>query len=239
MRNNLKLLGELQGIDLKIDVLHGEKDALLGEIAALEDNVTVARNAIQEKNNEAEELEAAKKGLEENLATEAGNIVRSEARLKEIKTQKEYQAVSKEISSAKKLTAELEEQILQKSAQLEELQAVINEKQGNLKSLETNIATQQSEVQSKVDKLESEIAVGITAKDATVKGLPATMVKRYQRLRDQRKGLAVVEAKDGCCLGCNMNLPPQVYNLLFRGDEIITCPHCQRVLLLHQEQNSK
>ncbi|ACM19130.1 protein of unknown function DUF164 [Geotalea daltonii FRC-32] len=238
MRKNLKLLGELQGIDLKIDVLHGEKDALLGEIAALEDNVTIARNAIDEKNGQAEELETAKKSLEENLATEAENIVRSEARLKEIKTQKEYQAVSKEISSAKKLTSELEEQILQKTAQLEELQAQIAEKEENLKSLEANISAQQGEVQSKVDKLESDIAIGIAAKDATVKSLPASMVKRYQKLRDQRKGIAVVEAKDGCCLGCNMNLPPQVYNLLFRGEEIITCPHCQRVLLLHQEPNN-
>jgi len=238
LRKNLKLLGELQGIDLKIDVLHGEKDALLGEIAALEDNVTIARNAIDEKNGQAEELETAKKSLEENLATEAENIVRSEARLKEIKTQKEYQAVSKEISSAKKLTSELEEQILQKTAQLEELQAQIAEKEENLKSLEANISAQQGEVQSKVDKLESDIAIGIAAKDATVKSLPASMVKRYQKLRDQRKGIAVVEAKDGCCLGCNMNLPPQVYNLLFRGEEIITCPHCQRVLLLHQEPNN-
>ena len=55
-----------------------------------------------------------KRGLEENFTAESENIVRSEAHLKEIKTQKEYQAVSKEISGAKKLTAELEEQILQK-----------------------------------------------------------------------------------------------------------------------------
>lgn len=235
MRNNLKLLGELQEIDLKIDLLHGEKDTLLGEIAALEHSVVEARNVIAEKGAEAVSLEDAKKTLEESLAVESENIVRSEARLKEIKTQKEYQAVSKEISSAKKLTVELEEQILQKVGQLEELQKVLAEKQENLNALEVNIAAQQSEVQAKVDTLEAEIAAGVAAKDAAVKGLPASIMKRYYRLREQRRGLAVVEAKDGSCLGCNMNLPPQLYNSLFRGDDVITCPHCQRMLILRQE----
>jgi predicted nucleic acid-binding Zn-ribbon protein len=55
-------------------------------------------------------------------------------------------------------------------------------------------------------------------------------------LREQRRGIAVVEARDGSCLGCNMQLPPQLYNSLFRGDDLITCPHCQRVLVLRREE---
>ena len=238
MRKNLKLLGELQAIDRKIDGLAGEKDALLEEIAVLENSVIEARTVIAEKSAEAEVLETEKKALEENLVTEDENIARSETRLKEIKTQKEYQAVSKEITGAKKLKVELEEQILQKTGLLEELQRTIAEKQENLAALEVNIASQKNEVQLKVDKLDEEIGAGANARESAVKGLPASMTKRYDKLRDQRRGIAVVEAKDGYCLGCNMNLPPQLYNTLFRGDEVITCPHCQRVLILRQETES-
>ena len=234
MQKNLKLLGELQEIDLKVDVLHGEKDALLVEIATLENNLAEARNVIEVKNVEASALEEERRALEESLVTESENIVRSEARLKEIKTQKEYQAVSKEIASAKKLKVELEDQILQKTGQLEEWQGELTERQENLQALEVNIAQQKREVQSKIDSLEAEISAGVVAREAAVKGLPASIMKRYSKLRDQRKGIAVVEAKDGCCLGCNMNLPPQLYNTLFRGDDVITCPHCQRILLLRQ-----
>jgi uncharacterized protein len=234
LQKNLKLLGELQEIDLKVDVLHGSKDALLVEIATLENNLVEARNVIEVKNVEASALEEEKRALEESLVIESENIVRSDARLKEIKTQKEYQAVSKEIASAKKLQMELEDQILQKTGQLEEWQVELTERQENLQALEVNIALQKSEVQSKIDSLEAEISAGVIAREATVKGLPASIVKRYGRLRDQRKGIAVVEAKDGCCLGCNMNLPPQLYNTLFRGDDVITCPHCQRMLILRQ-----
>jgi predicted nucleic acid-binding Zn-ribbon protein len=235
LRKNLKLLGELQEIDLKVDGLQGEKEGLLAEIAGLEQQVASVQSEIAAKNGELVALEEEKQRLEENLAAETDNIARSEGRLKEIKTQKEYQAVSKEISTAKKLKAELEEQILQKIGQIEEFKGDIAGREENLGALEKNVAGQKAEVQKKIEQLEAAIAADTTAREAAVKGLPASVMRRYSLLREQRRGVAVVEARDGYCLGCNMQLPPQLYNTLFRGDELITCPHCQRVLLLRQE----
>ncbi len=238
MRQNLKKLDELQEIDLKIDSFKGEKDAFLDEIAVLEGKVAEAQSVIAVKQAELSAIEEEKQQLEETLAAETENIARSEARLKEIKTQKEYQAVSKEISTAKKLKAELEEQVLQKISQLEELKGDIAGKEEDLVSLERNVAEQKSEVQTRIDRLEADIATDITARESVVRGLPASVIKRYNLLREQRRGVAVVEARDGYCLGCNMNLPPQVYNSLFRGDDLITCPHCQRMLVLRQDEKT-
>ncbi len=236
MRKNLKLLGELQEIDLKVDSLQGEKEGLLAEVDALEQQVAAVQSEIAAKNGELAALEQEKQQLEENLAAETDNIARSEARLKEIKTQKEYQAVSKEVSTAKKLKAELEEQVLQKIGQIEEFKGEIAGREESLRTLEETVAGQKSEVQNKIAELEAAIAADTTARDAAAKGLPASVMRRYGLLREQRRGVAVVEARDGYCLGCNMQLPPQLYNTLFRGDELITCPHCQRVLLLRQEK---
>ncbi|HEU0265389.1 MAG TPA: C4-type zinc ribbon domain-containing protein [Geobacterales bacterium] len=46
--------------------------------------------------------------------------------------------------------------------------------------------------------------------------------------------MALAEARDGSCLGCNLNLPPQLYNSLFRYEDLVTCPHCQRVLTVRR-----
>ena len=235
MRNNLNSLYELQEIDLRIDGLDGEKGQLLAEAQALEARLAEAREKIVLRREEAAALEADKAALEANLASENENIVRSESHLKEIKTQKEYQAVSKEISGAKKLIAELEDQILQKINAMEELSGDIAKKESDLAELEGNVATQQGEVQSRVQSLEAGIAADALARENAIKGLPASVMKRYARLRDQRKGVAVVEAKEGNCMGCNMHLPPQLYNTLFRADDVITCPHCQRILVMRQE----
>ncbi|OGU05776.1 MAG: hypothetical protein A2075_02045 [Geobacteraceae bacterium GWC2_58_44] len=235
MRNNLKSLYELQEIDLRIDGLDGEKGQLLTEAQALEAKLAEAREKIAARREEAETLEAEKAGLEASLAIESENIARSESHLKEIKTQKEYQAVSKEISGAKKLIAELEDQILQKINAMEEISGDVAKKQADLAELEENVALQQGEVQRRVESLESGIAADVATREQTVKGLPASVMKRYARLRDQRRGIAVAEAKDGNCMACNMHLPPQLYNTLFRADEVITCPHCQRILVMRQE----
>ena len=235
MRNNLKSLYELQEIDLRIDGLDGEKGQLLSEAQALEAKLAEAREKIAARREEAQVLETEKVTLEANLASENDNIVRSESHLKEIKTQKEYQAVSKEISGAKKLIVELEEQLLQKINAIEEIGADVAKKEAELAELEQNVALQQGEVQRKVETLESGIAADAATREETIKGLPASVMKRYSRLRDQRRGIAVVEAKEGNCMGCNMHLPPQLYNTLFRADDVLTCPHCQRILVLRQE----
>ena len=236
MRKSLMVLDELQQIDLKLDGFKGEKDSLLTDLARLDERVAEADAALAAKNGELASVEQEKQSLDESLAAEAENITRSDARLKEIKTQKEYQAVSKEIGTAKKLKVELEDQILQKIGRMEEIRAELAGMEENLASLQENVAGQKSEVQVKIDQLEEGIAKDIEAREELMKGLSPGVIRRYALLREQRRGIAVVEAKGGSCLGCNMNLPPQLYNSLFRGNELITCPHCQRILVLRQEQ---
>src|SRR5512136_2867463 len=111
------MLDELQAIDLRIDGCKGERELLEGEVAGLDERVAETRNAVSGKKGELAALDEEKAGIEEGIAAELENIARSEANQKEIKTQKEYQAVSKEIATAKKLIAEMEEQLLQKSVQ--------------------------------------------------------------------------------------------------------------------------
>jgi uncharacterized protein len=235
VRNKLMLLEELQEFDLKMDGFQGEKQGLLDELAGLERRLMEAREELAAMNCEVETQSAEKQTLEENLATEQANIARSETNLKEIKTQKEYQAVSKEIATAKKLIGELEEQLLQKISEIEALRADLATREENLTALEQNVAGQRAEVQAKLDRLEASIAVDRTSREETAKGVPGSILKRYEKLREARRGVAVVEARDGSCLGCNMQIPPQLYNNLFRGEELITCPHCQRMLVLRQE----
>ncbi len=238
MGNNLKFLEELQAIDLKLDAFQSEKQGLLKELLALDEKLETAKNAILAKQDELNGIEQEKTELEENLASESDSINRSETRLKEIKTQKEYQAVSKEIAAAKKIKVELEEQILQKIARLDELKAETDAMESNLTLLEENCNAQRSEINGKIEDLENNSSTDISERESLVKSIQPTIMSRYTMLRERRQGLAVVEARNGSCLGCNMNLPPQVYNNLFKAENLITCPHCQRLLFLRQQDDA-
>jgi predicted nucleic acid-binding Zn-ribbon protein len=55
------------------------------------------------------------------------------------------------------------------------------------------------------------------------------VIKRYSTIR-MRRGLAVVSVKNGTCQGCNMNIPPQLYNTLQRGNSLELCPNCNRII---------
>ena len=234
MRQKLTLLDDLQEIDLKVDALQGEKEAFGAQLAKLDQTLAEATQRLADKGAEIEAVAAEKGALEENLAIEQANISRSEANLKGITTQKEYLAVSKEISTAKKLIGELEEQILQKISSLEQLKGEEEQLREQQSALAQNLASTQEEIRSKIAGLDGAITADAAVRSDTAKSLPPAMIKRYERLREQRRGLAVVEARDGSCLGCNMSIPPQMYNNLFRGDELITCPHCHRILVLRQ-----
>jgi len=232
---NVMILAQLQEIDLKIDSSRGETQALKSEIDTLEAQAEEKKLGIAQQKTELCAIEAEKQILEENLATESDSIARSEERLREIKTQKEYQAVSKEIAAAKKVKADLEDQILQKITRSDELNAIVAEKEGNLQEFEANASARKSELQARIDQLEAAASDVKAARDETAKSVLPSMLKRYETLREKRQGVAIAEAKGGSCLGCNMNLPPQLFNSLFKEDTYITCPHCQRLLYMRNE----
>lgn len=236
MKNKLIILEELQELDLKSDGSQTRIQQAQSEITAIDGRLQEAQDAVDAKAADIESTESEKCTLEENLAIENGNIARSEANLKGITNQKEYQAVNKEISTAKKLISELEEQILLKSARMDELGEELNSMKTDFESLEQNLKDQKDEVAARIAAEESAVAADATLREEQVKAIPAGMLKRYEKLRESRRGIAIVEARDGSCLGCNMQIPPQMYNNLFRGEELITCPHCQRMLFLKQPQ---
>ncbi|HEY4744456.1 MAG TPA: C4-type zinc ribbon domain-containing protein [Desulfuromonadaceae bacterium] len=235
MKKRLEMLEQLQEIDLRIDTLKNSQAGLHGELNGIEQGLVAAREEVAGLEARIAQVEQEKTEREELLATEQENIRRSESHMKEIKTNKEFQAIGREIAAARKQAAELEEQLLQKIGQIEELKGESAAKSASVAELEQNTAQRSQEKQAEIAAIQQDIDTDLAQREEIAKQLPANLIKRYTLLREQRRGQALAIARDGYCLGCNMNLPPQLYNSLFRGDELISCPHCQRVLILKQQ----
>lgn len=236
MKKKLRLLEELQAIDSAIDDKQAEQASHQAGIDELEQGLATVRSALVSEQERLAGLEREKVELEAALQVEQDNIKRSEANMKEIRTNKEFQAVGREIAAARKQVGELEEQILQKTAQIEELQASIEARSSELNDLEQQAGTDRQERQAAISGLQGDINAAAGNREAIVKELPGSVVRRYTQLRSQRRGKALAEARDGSCMGCNMQLPPQLYNNLCKGDELHFCPHCQRILVVKSEQ---
>ena len=237
MRNKLETLEQLQGIDQLINSMKNTQKGLHVELSDIAQVVDAAREEVTAIENRLAQLEKEKADLEENHQTELSNISRSETNMKEIKTNKEFQAVGREISAARKQVADLEEQILQKISQIEDLAGEVAVRKASLGELVENSAHRTAEKQAEIDKIQMDIDSDTARRDVLTKELPASLLKRYTTLRDQRRGQALAIARDGYCLGCNMHLPPQLYNNLFKYEELLACPHCQRMLVLKHQQS--
>jgi predicted nucleic acid-binding Zn-ribbon protein len=226
------MLQELQEVDQQIDTLKAAQNELQAELSGINQGVGSAREEIATLEAGLAQLESEKIELESTHAAELENIARSETNMKEIKTNKEFQAVGREITAARKQVSDLEEQLLQKIGQIEELSGEIATKKSRCDELADNSAQRIVAKQAEIDKIQSDIDADIDRRESVAKELPASLVKKFTILREQRRGQALAIARDGYCMGCNMHLPPQLFNNLYKYEELLACPHCQRILIL-------
>ena len=230
------MLEELQEIDQLIDALRATQNGLQAELSGINQGADAAREEIAVLEASLVRLESEKGELEATHAAELENIARSETNMKEIKTNKEFQAVGREITAARKQVTDLEEQLLQKIVQIEELSVELAAKKNRCDELAENSAQRVVAKQAEIDKVQSDIDADIIRRESVAKGLPASLVKKFTILREQRRGRALAIARDGYCMGCNMHLPPQLFNNLYKYEELLACPHCQRILILKLQQ---
>ena len=236
MKKKLDMLEELQEVDQQIDALKAAQSGLQAELCGINQGVDAAREEVAALEASLAKLEAEKLELESTHSAELENIVRSETNMKEIKTNKEFQAIGREITAARKQVTDLEESLLQKISQIEELSGALAAKRSTCDELAENSARRVVEKQAEIDKLQSGIDADIARRENVTKEMPASLVKKFTILREQRRGQALAIARDGYCMGCNMHLPPQLYNNLYKYEELLSCPHCQRILILKLQQ---
>lgn len=236
MQKQLGVLRELQEIDEQLNQFDDKRQKLEGAVTGQRQELAQVQDMVDGLADEMEALQAQRRELTEAMAREQVNVDRSDARLPEIKTQKEYVAVLKEIDTAKAMMRDLQAQAAELDEQLSSIGTDRTEKEEQLAKIGEAVATRQAEVDvelaafsTKVDKMSSQ-------KATLLEQIPSGVRKRYQMLISRRSGIAVVEARKGACTGCNMQLPPQLYNSLFKLEKIQYCPLCNRLLYVSLDQ---
>jgi hypothetical protein len=228
----MELLKELQEIDQELSKVRQSGKELETERSALNADVERVQGMVDSLAADGEALRSQRRELTQALVLEQENVKKAESRLPTIKTQKEYVAVLKEIDTAKKMNKDIEDQIRAKDGEIEVLKKEQEEKEGELASLREKVDSRQGEIAAVLAEYAQTESEKGSQRDVLLKDLPVQLRKRYQLLFDRRGGMAVVEARNGACLGCNMHLPPQLFNSLFQTQEIQSCPHCNRLLFV-------
>ncbi|AMV73559.1 C4-type zinc ribbon domain-containing protein [Desulfuromonas carbonis] len=232
MQEELELLKELQELDRTLHQAREKREVLEREQATLTADLDRIQAMVDTLDANLEELRDQRGDLNQALSVEQENIKKAEGRLPAIKTQKEYVAVLKEIDTAKKLTKDLEDRVQATATEVAAVEKDREEKATECAGLSASVEARRQEIAAALAEFDKTLGAGDGRRNELLGGLPTPLRKRYQMLLDRRHGVAVVEARNGTCLGCNMHLPPQLFNSLFTSAEVLSCPHCNRLLFL-------
>jgi hypothetical protein len=185
------------------------------------------------------ELNVRKEPLEVDLKENQSLLDAADSRIKKIKTNKEFLALQREIDIAKKRKSDLEDQILQlmekiesRSKERDRISKTFEKDREVLDDKKEAILKKQKELMAIVEKLKGQLDVLRVKVDRA-------LLTRYDRIKEKRNGLVVVECVDGVCMGCHIHIQPQLFNDLVRGDKMISCPACQRILYINTQDEGK
>ncbi len=230
MNTHLQLLIAFQHLDSKIIQLQERTHQIPESIEELNTTLDESREKLEEAETLLGEENARRRDLELDVEALRGKLSKSRSQLTEVKTNKEYQAVLHEISTAEGEITTKEDQILEGMMVIDEKEQLGETMRKEFERKEKEILQKRSELekfaaeaQAQIDDLENE-------KSQLGTQIPDELSQQYGKIATARNGLALAEAKDQSCQACHVKLRPQLFAELKTKQEIITCENCNRFL---------
>lgn len=238
MREQISVLEVLQQIDMELSELEVHLTEYPKKISAFEQELQSSKESLININNKREELLKVKSELENELNLNEENIKKSEERLFEIKTHKEYQALQKEITETKRMNLDIEEKLLDEMEKIEQLEAQIAEKNEELTNKETDYQVKISDYKEKLEEIKIVYKPKMEEKEKIIQTISPEILPLYEKIKT-RNGEVLAVAKNEICTGCNMNIPAQLFNEILTLSRIIQCPNCKKILYCEEESSSE
>ncbi len=225
----------IQEVDLAIRDLAVEKEKAPERLNALEALLSEREAELVVLDERRRELQRKKTEIEDELELDQIRHGKSQAKLTSIKTNREYQALLKEIDEIKKTNKAREDEILAILEEIDGIAAQMDEKRKMSEETRKERDAEKRRLHGLLAEIDEKIASLQKERDEKAASVRKDILARYDFLRQKRGGLAVVEVRQSICTGCNMNIPPQLYNELLRNDKVLFCPTCQRIIYTRSE----
>ncbi|MBU4315916.1 MAG: hypothetical protein KKF30_01430 [Proteobacteria bacterium] len=230
LKQQIDKLANLQKIEMECIKIGKLVKDVPERVAELENSLKIFEQEMDNIQKQADEIKKEYRKNELDVKENLEKVKKSKGRLGEVKNNKEYQSILKEIDEFTKKNEAIEEKMLGCLESADQTEAIMKAKKIEFESAKVQVEMDKKEILAdnaislkRLEELEEE-------KADVLKGIQADMMDRYERVKTVVGKLPMARAKNSICLGCNMNMPPQRYNELLKCEEIILCPHCHRIL---------
>lgn len=230
----LKQLYKVQAIDSKIDKIHAVRGELPMEVSDLEDEIEGLNTRVEKLHQEIEKLNTDIDDKKQSMKDSDEHIKKYDSQLGDVKNNREYLALTKEIElqnlekmACEKKIKDFRISIDEKKENIESSKHLASERKKDLEVKKKELNSITSETQKEEDEL-------LKIKNELMTQIEDRLTKAYKKIRTSYKnGLAVVTIERESCGGCFSLIPPQRQLDIATHKKIIVCEHCGRVLVDH------
>jgi len=197
---------------------------------ALADTLAAAEKALDEERARLAQNQAVRRDIEKELAMQQGRLSKFKGQLMEVKTNREYQAMQKEIEVAQHEIQKQEDQLLERMLEFDEITRQVKKAEEAFAADRAAVEAQRQALASQLAEAQAALAGASADRDVLAPQVGANVMALFDRVLKYRKTAAVVPIRDGRCGSCQVRLRPQTVNELRKNEIIFQCETCQRIL---------
>ncbi len=230
-RAQLETLLSLQQIEIQKTEVQKSLDAVAKKIADLDQELKISSKSIEQERQTFVALQARYKDAEEQVRVNTVLIEKTEEKRRAVKTNREYQSLLKEEEQLRARKSQIEDEMLECMSETETLGQKISAQEEEHRQLEDQVTSDKQTVTQNASESEtrfSDLSRKVKAMEADLVPELLKAYSKVKRMCPDSKALAPV--RNSICMGCHMNIPPQMYNELQRYDSLKLCPFCNRIL---------
>lgn len=236
LNTELSQLISLQHLDIEIKRLNHEIASVPERQQELERRFADSVREFLDLKQKLGDAENEKRRLEAELELEQQKHQKFKNDLMKATNEKEYTTAVREIDVARKAVGSLETEILKLMERIETLEKQVKQRSPEIDSRRIEIDEQLSRWSEAAVSDQQRLAHLLPQRIRLIEGLSPDARGNYERLSKMRSGFALAEARDYSCQACRMKIRPQVFNDIRRGESIITCESCGRILYFRAEE---
>ena len=237
MKDKMNDLIFLQDCDNRIQEIINKKNEGPLRIKKLENELNSAEVKFQEEHNRLELFKKDKRGIEQEIQDFVDKMEKSTIKLSNIKSNKEYRAALKEIEDFKKNKFQTEDKAIQLMEEIDDLEKKCRENKKKQAELITKFEKGRDVISKELDGLDRELKSFEKKRGDFAQTIDQELLKRYLFLKDHKGGWAISPAVGGVCQACHMGMPPQRFNESIKGQSLLTCPNCDRIIYWGEDEH--
>jgi predicted nucleic acid-binding Zn-ribbon protein len=230
MQQDLVFALRLQAIDRKIANLETEIAALPKHIAEIEKKLEAHTRRLAADRAALSKNQLDRKKFDGDIQVHQQKISKLRDQMAGAKNNEQYKAFQNEIAYAEGEIRKCEDRILELMEQSETLDAAVKAADAALKTEQKHVEGEKIRARDQSAADSKELTVQQSERKVVTDQMTPEFFKEYERLRKKTKNRPIADATEGRCDMCQMSLRPQFFQDLRKGDKIMYCESCGRIL---------